>query len=213
MNASYSDLLAVRRQARAAAGAIAVAIATGVSALAGITVQARAADLVAPDQYVSLMADRRGVKVGDIVTIVVVENSSAVNSADITSDKSYSIGAEFSTLRPHREGLQARASDELDGSGRLARSGRLVAQLSVRVQEVFANGDLLVRGEQELNLNGEKTRISLEGRLRALDISDGNVALSSRLADARIEYVGDGYLSERTRPGWIPRIFAWLGLW
>ncbi len=172
-----------------------------------------AADLAKPAEFVPLTADQRGVKVGDIVTIVVVENSSASNSADISTDKNYSVGVDLSTLKPYREGLQARAGDQLDGRGRVAFSGRLVAQLSVRVQEVYPNGDLLVRGEQELNLNREKTRISLEGRLRARDISDGNMALSSRLANARIEYVGDGYLAERTRPGWIPRIFAWLGLW
>jgi flagellar L-ring protein precursor FlgH len=172
-----------------------------------------AADLLKPAEFVPLTADQRGVKAGDIVTIVVVENSSASNSADISTDKNYSLSYDLQTLQPRREGLQASVGDQLDGRGRVSRSGRMVAQLSVRVQEVYPNGDLLVRGEQELNLNGEKTRISIEGRLRARDISDGNVALSSRLADARIEYVGDGYLAERTRPGLIPRIFSWLGLW
>jgi flagellar L-ring protein precursor FlgH len=172
-----------------------------------------AADLLTPAEFVPLTADQRGVKAGDIVTIVVVENSSASNSADISTDKNYSLSYDLQTLKPRREGLQASVGDQLDGRGRVSRSGRMVAQLSVRVQEVYPNGDLLVRGEQELNLNGEKTRISIEGRLRARDISDGNVALSSRLADARIEYVGDGYLAERTRPGLIPRIFSWLGLW
>lgn len=172
-----------------------------------------AADLAKPGDFVSLTADQRGVRVGDIVTIVVVESSSASNSADISTEKNYSVGYDLKTLKPSREGLQASAGDQLDGRGRVSRSGRMVAQLSVRVQEVYSNGDLLVRGEQELNVNGEKTRISLSGRLRARDISDGNVALSSRLAEARIEYVGDGYLAERTRPGLIPRIFSWLGLW
>ena len=174
---------------------------------------AHAADLVKPAEFVPLTADRRAAQVGDIVTLVVVENSSAVNSADASSDKSFGLGGEISTLRPQREGLQARIGDETDARARVARSGRLLAQLSVRVREVHANGDLGVAGEQEINLNGEVTRIRLEGRLRARDIGAGNVALSSRLADARIEYLGDGFLAERTRPGLIPRVLSWLGLW
>lgn len=174
---------------------------------------ALAVDLVNTEKFTPLTADRRGVAAGDVVTILVVENSSATNSADMKSDKSYGIGGEISTLAPRRQGFQASIGDQADGRGAVTRSGRMVAQLSVRVQEVYPNGDLFVKGDQEINVNGEKTRISLEGRLRPRDITDGNVALSSRLAEARIEYVGDGYLSERARPGLIPRIFNWLGLW
>ena len=177
-------------------------------------IDARAADLAAPTNFTPLVADRRGVRVGDIVTIVVVENSSATNSADLSSEKSYSAAAEFSTITPlRREGGQFSVRDGSDGQGRLQKSGRLVAQLSVQVHEVLPNGDLLVRGDQEINLNGEKTRISIEGALRPSDITGGNVALSTRLANARIEYIGDGYVSDRARPGLIARVLNWLGLW
>jgi flagellar L-ring protein precursor FlgH len=195
------------RRLRPVAGALPLLLAWAVSS------SALAADLVNPEKFAPLTADRRGVSTGDIVTILVVENSSATNSADMRSDKSYGVGGEITTLAPRRQGFQASIGDQTDGRGAVTRSGRMVAQLSVRVQEVYPNGDLLVKGDQEINVNGEKTRISLEGRLRPRDITDGNVALSSRLAEARIEYVGDGYLSERARPGLIPRIFNWLGLW
>lgn len=192
---------------RSVAGALPLLLAWAVSS------GSLAADLVNPEKFAPLTADHRGVSPGDIVTILVVENSSATNSADMKSDKSYGVGGEITTLAPRRQGFQASIGDQADGRGAVTRSGRMVAQLSVRVQEVYPNGDLFVKGDQEINVNGEKTRISLEGRLRPRDITDGNVALSSRLADARIEYVGDGYLSERARPGLIPRIFNWLGLW
>lgn len=195
------------RRLRSVAGALPLLLAWAVSS------GSLAADLVNPEKFAPLTADHRGVSPGDIVTILVVENSSATNSADMKSDKSYGVGGEITTLAPRRQGFQASIGDQADGRGAVTRSGRMVAQLSVRVQEVYPNGDLFVKGDQEINVNGEKTRISLEGRLRPRDITDGNVALSSRLADARIEYVGDGYLSERARPGLIPRIFNWLGLW
>jgi flagellar L-ring protein precursor FlgH len=52
----------------------------------------------------------------------------------------------------------------------------------------------------------------LEGRVRPQDISDGNVVVSSRLADAKITYVGQGDLAERQKPAWWRKVFDWLGL-
>lgn len=175
---------------------------------------AAAADLAIQGDFAALVGDRRATKVGDIVTLVIVENSSASNSADLSSEKSYSANGSVSSVNtPRTYGGQLRLGDESEGRGRLQRSGRLAAQLSVRVYEVLPNGDLLVRGGQEINLNGEKTRINVEGMLRPIDIMNGNVALSTRLANARIEYDGDGYLSDRARPGLLARIVNWFGRW
>ena len=175
---------------------------------------AAAADLSINADFVSLVGDRKAVRVGDILTIVIVENSSASNSADMSSDKSYGVNGELTWVNPaKRYGAQAQLGDETEGRGRLQRSGRLAAQLSARVHEVLPNGDLFVRGEQEINVNGEKTRISIEGVVRPRDIAGGNVVLSTRLANARIAYDGDGYLADRARPGLIARTLNWLGLW
>lgn len=189
-----------------------IAIALTVGAIASQKVAA--ADLAIQGDFASLVGDRRATKVGDIVTLVIVESSSASNSADLSSEKSYSANGSVSSLNtPRTYGGQLRLGDESEGRGRLQRSGRLAAQLSVRVYDVLPNGDLLVRGGQEINLNGEKTRIAVEGLLRPTDIMSGNVALSTRLANARIEYDGDGYLSDRARPGLLARIVNWFGRW
>ena len=78
------------------------------------------------------------------------------------------------------------------------------------VQEVAANGELRVSGQQILEINNEKQHIKLEGRVRPYDIS-GNSVLSTRLADAKISYIGDGDLAERQRPSWWLRLLTWLG--
>lgn len=189
------------------------AISIALGAMAQVQTAA-AADLAIQGDFAALVGDRRATKVGDIVTLVIVENSSASNSADLSSEKSYSANGSVSSVNtPRTYGGQLRLGDESEGRGRLQRSGRLAAQLSVRVYEVLPNGDLLVRGGQEINLNGEKTRINVEGMLRPIDIMNGNVALSTRLANARIEYDGDGYLSDRARPGLLARIVNWFGRW
>ena len=75
----------------------------------------------------------------------------------------------------------------------------------------FNNGDF--DGDVDILAVGATASFTGSYAITEADITDGNVALSSRRAEARIEYVGDGYLSERARPGLIPRIFNWLGLW
>jgi flagellar L-ring protein precursor FlgH len=83
--------------------------------------------------------------------------------------------------------------------------------MSVSVVGVAANGDLLVAGEQVLEINSDRQKIRVEGRVRPLDISDANAVLSSRLADAKISYLGDGDLANRQRPGFWSRLFQWAG--
>jgi flagellar L-ring protein precursor FlgH len=103
-------------------------------------------------------------------------------------------------------------SERFDGGGRIQRSGKLVAQLSVSVLEVMPNGDLVVAGEQRIEVNSETQHIRLSGRVRPEDITDANAVLSSRIADAKITYVGDGILGEKQSPGILSRILSWLRL-
>jgi flagellar L-ring protein precursor FlgH len=99
-----------------------------------------------------------------------------------------------------------------DGAGRTQRSGRLLAQLSVTVTEVLPGGDLLVAGQQSLKINAEEQVITLHGIVRPRDIDAGNTVLSGRIAQARIEFDGAGFVTQQSRPGWLARFFALLGM-
>ena len=99
-----------------------------------------------------------------------------------------------------------------DGGGTTQRANKLLATLSVTVREVLPNGDLKVAGEQLLTVNGEQHRVNLQGQIRPQDISTDNLVLSSRLADAHIDYVGEGDLSDRQRRAWWRSVIDWLGL-
>jgi flagellar L-ring protein precursor FlgH len=88
----------------------------------------------------------------------------------------------------------------------------MAAQLSASVTEVMPNGDLVIAGWQALNISGERINIRVSGRVRAEDINADNAILSSRLADAKIEYDGKGFASRSAKPGIIQRIFNLFGL-
>lgn len=179
---------------------------------AALAPSSMASDLYQAQSFSALTADRRALKVGDLVTMVVLENSDASNSTDTSTDKNSSVSAGLGLASGRQQGGNINFADGFAGRGTVQRTGRLVAQLTVTVQEVLPNGDLLVKGAQAIDVHGEKTHIRLSGRLRRGDIGQNNTALSSRLADASIEYVGDGLLTDRSRPGLLSRLWTWLGL-
>lgn len=176
-------------------------------------IMAWAADLYEGSTYQALTADRRASRPGDVVTILVMENSSASNSADTSTKTSAGLQGSLSTMYAGQNALQLGVGDNYGGKGAIQRSGRLLAQLSVTVMDVTPSGDLLVAGNQAIDVNGEKTQIRLEGRVRPVDIAANNTVPSTRLADAKIDYVGEGFITDRSKPGLIPRFLAWLGLW
>lgn len=181
----------------------------GVAALAS---GAPAASLYAPGAWSSLATDQRASQLGDVLTILIYQDASATNSADSGTRKSRELSGRAQADGVGSQGAGLALGSSFGGSGRTARSGRMVAQITTTVDNVLPNGDLHVAGVQQLNINGEKTRIAVRGRVRRADIIDGNAVLSTRLADAEIDYDGSGFVSRNARPGLFTRLFDWLGL-
>lgn len=162
--------------------------------------------------FKSLTADHKALRVGDALTIQVIESAMATANADTGSQRRNALSAGLSAhgTHAHAVGVTANAGGDFDGGGRTERAGKLVAQLTATVRDVLPNGDLVVAGEQQLTINDERQRITVTGRVRPQDISEANVVLSARIADADITYVGEGHLAERQRPAWWRRLLdAW----
>jgi flagellar L-ring protein FlgH len=174
-------------------------------------VQAQAESLYKEGTFRSLTADYRASRVGDVLTILVLENSSATTTADTTTKKEGGLGLAVQTYNLNKK-AGVDVTENFNGSGTIQRSGKLLAQLTVTVKALAENGDLIVAGAQLIELNNEKQQIVLEGRVRPGDISETNTVPSTRLADAKISYVGDGILAEKQHPGILTRILSWLGL-
>lgn len=171
----------------------------------------RAASLYVPGSWPALASDRQARHVGDIVTIIIYESAQAAGSASNGSRKSVALKGEVGAGhfdKSARLGLGGSS----DSSGSTDRSGRMVAQISATVDAVEPNGDLDISGEQLLHINGERTLIKVRGRARTADFGAGNSILSSRLANAQIDYDGSGFVSRSAKPGIVTRIFSWLGL-
>jgi flagellar L-ring protein FlgH len=162
-------------------------------------------------QFQSLTADKRRFEVGEVMTIMVYENASATSSADTGTNRDSSVGMGVD-LPNWKKAAAATANNDYNGTGRTQRAGRVLAQITVLVREVLPNGDLVVGGEQLLEINGEKQTIRAEGRVRPRDVSENNVVLSSRLAEAKLGFVGDGVLGDLQRPRWWQKLLGLFGI-
>ena len=181
------------------------------AALAAASAPGRADQLYTGGRWANVATDNKAQAVGDIVTVLIFEAASATNSVRTRSNRETSLGGEIG-VGGIDEGGTLSLRGGFTGSGAVERSDRLAATMAAQVIEVLPNGDLVIAGRQDIDVNGEARTVEVRGQVRALDISPDNTIPSSRLANAQINYDGKGYVSRSGKPGIINRIFSFLGL-
>lgn len=161
----------------------------------------------------SLYSDRRAMQIGDIITVRLEESTAATKDAktDITKDSTLAMDDASvlgKTIEYGGYSMSAAAAQNRDfaGDAQSSQSNSLDGNITVSVTEIMPNGLLRVRGEKWLQLNRGKEYIRLTGLLRAEDVGPDNSIVSTRLADARINYSGTGEFAESNRMGWLHRI-------
>ena len=169
----------------------------------------------------NLFAAHRARAVNDIVTIVVVEQSSQSRSASTTTSKDTRRTAalnDFPFLALPTRNLEAQANMKFDlsgnakheGKGAIDRSDRVTAQIPARVVKVLDNGNLVIEGRRAVLVNDETQVATISGIVRPQDITGTNTVLSSQISDAEVQIVGRGVLAEAQRPGFLYRLLDWL---
>lgn len=191
---------------RASAVSLTMALATTIAAA-----PVHADDLYQPTQFKALASDRKAFRVGDNLTVLIYESASMTTTAGTTSDKSDNIALTGKTKRTDGT-VNLSTSNDAGGKGSIQRAGKLQAQVTVTVRAVEPSGLLAVSGDQTIAVNDEKQEIRLEGKVRPSDIAENNTVVSTRLADAKISYIGEGILGDRQRPGVLTKLWNWLGL-
>ena len=165
----------------------------------------------------SLFGDVRARSVNDLVTVHIIERVVASGAADSTLNKRSSAGAsvgrvlgidpKFADWFDPTELARWSASTDFKGGGATTRSGALTAAMTARVVEVLPNGDLVLEGVREIDINGDRQIIVLNGVVRTADIGPGNVVPSTAVGQMRIRYFGRGLIKDNLSPGWLVRLF------
>jgi flagellar L-ring protein precursor FlgH len=166
-----------------------------------------------------MFADKRGGGVGDILTIVVQENTTANKSNETKTERQSSLSAAItsflypagaSSLLTSGGQLPAMAynSDHKhDGSGAINNSESIVAHIAVRITDVLPNGNLIIEGKRETSFSGEHQTIILRGVVRSDDVAADNTVLSYNVADATIQIIGKGTVTDSQNKGWFNRVW------
>lgn len=186
-----------------------------------------------------LFFDEKAASVGDLVTVVIVEQTTAEGDAMTETDSqrntaasiSSQVGLQSLVTTPFRglmrafgfsgdgpdgdDGsdinvLQSGMASDFSGEGRTSRSGTFTGVVTCRVVGLLPNGILHIRGRRSVVVNHEAQYISLEGLVRREDLTIENQVLSNSIAEMRLAYDGMGVIDDKQRPGWMTRVLDWV---
>lgn len=160
----------------------------------------------------SLFEDRRPTMAGDVLTIVLDEEVSASKSSESNANRDGSASLDLEALPDALEtlaeyGFDIEGASEFTGGGGSEANNSFTGTITVTVMEVLRNGNLRVRGEKQIAINQGTEFIRFSGVVDPRTIDGQGAVPSTQVADARIEYVGDGYINEAQNMGWLQRFF------
>jgi flagellar L-ring protein precursor FlgH len=166
-----------------------------------------------------LFTDARALRANDLVVIKIEEVADAHRSADTDLTRESSSSAQvtaFLGLLNKLKGLDpnlnigGNSKSDFKGEGTTARTEYLTATVPAVVRKVLPNGNLFVEGHRVVLVNNEEQHFYISGVVRPIDIDQENSVKSSMVADAEIEFVGRGVLTDNLHQGFLSRYLGWL---
>lgn len=174
----------------------------------------------------SWFEDLRARRVGDLLTVRLVESTSGSKKAETSVSKDNNTSVSSPTIlgvTPSRDApkifpfvpdgsvmsldTNLASSHAFDGSGDSKQSNSLRGEITVTVVEVLPNGNMMVRGEKRIGINSGNEYVKISGIVRPQDIDANNTVPSTKIADPTIVYNGDGPVNESNAMGWLARFF------
>lgn len=162
-----------------------------------------------------LFEDKRAHRVGDVITIVLSESTTSSKKADAAISKADKVNIDAGIVlgsQPRIGGVNMETSvnptRDFSGAASADQSNKLTGTITVMVSDVLPNGLLEVRGEKWMTLNRGEEYIRLRGYARPEDVLPDNTISSTKIADVRISYSGNGELAESNKQGWASQFFG-----
>ncbi len=165
------------------------------------------------------LQDTRALRVGDILIIRIDEQADAKGDAttklsrqskrEAGMDALLGLAPAIKRMNPDVDPtkLLAMASQyDFAGDGATHRKGALQGSLAVRVARQMPNADLYIEGTKVVMINNEEYHLYVSGLVRLADVKTDNTVLSSRIADAQIEFTGRGDVADQQERGWMAKL-------
>jgi len=156
--------------------------------------------------FSNLGADYKAMRVGDLITIVVSQGTTATNAASLSTARTFNASSGITALAGHLKTsgvasiFSPNSSATLSGKSQAASSSALTDTFAGRVVAVLPSGALVIEAERQLTMNNEKQTILLRGLVRPGDIAPNGTIQSNLVADLELELKGKGVLSDGVRP-------------
>lgn len=166
-----------------------------------------------------MFADKRATRVGDIVTILVQENTTATKANSTATSKASSVDSSLASFlySPTASGLLTKGgtlpslkfsgNSTFAGSGTINNSEQIVSSVAVRVVDVLPNRNLIIEGTRQNSFGDEQQTIILRGTIRQDDVMANNTVYSYNISDATIKIISKGTITDSTRKGWFHRLW------
>jgi len=166
------------------------------------------------NSYNSLFSDQKANRIGDAITIIVLESSQASNNASTSAGRESKLGFSGSgsldqTLLP-KANLSIGSQNDFSGSGSTKTTGLIKTKISASIDSIYANGNMRITGSKKISINGEDQIIFVKGIVRPSDIYADNTVLSYNISDADITFEGSGIIDNAQHSGWLTKLFHWL---
>ena len=164
---------------------------------------------------INLFGDNKASRIGDIITVMLEEQTSSSKSSniDVAKDSDTNVNSDSTlfgmqpSLGSIGLGTNLVSEREFTGEASADQSNSLTGDITVTVVDVYPNGNLLIRGEKWITLNRGDEYIRISGLVRSDDITPNNTVISTKIANARISYSGTGELADSQQMGWLSRFF------
>ena len=181
--------------------------------------QTQGDSLWSEETAVSLYTDHKAKRVGDIITVIVLESNSASRNSSAKTEKKSDINASISNfINPNLAGkvlgkvqspkLGTTSQSKFEGKGAVNNSGSFNSRFAVRVVDVLPNNNLIIEGVRRTTFSGESQTIVLKGTVRPRDVTPLNTVYSYHLADVSIGLKDDGAVSDSLKKGWFSKLWG-----
>ncbi len=184
--------------------------------LIGLTVVAAGIGVMQADSLLKarskpMFSDKRAVATGDLLTIIVQENTTSKKDNSTSTSKNSALDAKLESFPYYTPGangaVKLNSKSDFSGGGQINNTETITSRVTVQVIDVLPNQTFLIEGRKQTKINGDTSDVILRGTVRAEDIMANNTVFSYNVANAEISIDNKGLLRDNSRPGWFKRIW------
>ena len=161
----------------------------------------------------SLFSDVKAYKTGDAVTILIVEDMQADNSATTGTSSKTNLGAgvNVNTGKSNTNlELGLNSSNAFQGSGQASRNESIRSKITAKVDSVDRYGNLAISGKRLTKVNGEQQTVIISGKIRPVDILPNNSIYSYSIQELTLFIEGEGVITKAQEPGLLTKFLRIL---